>query len=381
MARISPEDLIQLIYDEVNKAIRTTAAVVFQGEINLGAVQIKDPDSERRVRVKHDGTDNAAVVTANVLPLPAGAASEAKQDALLAKDFATNAALLQVLAKLASVGLDAPTLAALEEVAVKNFPGDYPDATTAARLQQLLNLGPGKDATLLSILAKLADVELDADVVANLKQVAVTNLPPDYPDAGAHARLDALSGKDFATQATLTAVLAKLASVGLDAPTLAALESVSVQNFPADFPDAGTHARLDALNGKDFAKEATLLAVLAKLIPDPATAPRQDTMIGLLGGGAREHRELTVSTTYDAAANKAAFTTGKKHFRVFSLEDVYWVDSAASDADAAAKLAAANQRGFIRSGDRLELSLRSPVTRLDFLARRVSGLVYITALE
>jgi hypothetical protein len=381
MARISPEDLIQLIYDEVNKAIRTTAAVVFQGEINLGAVQIKDPDSERRVRVKHDGTDNAAVVTANVLPLPAGAASEAKQDALLAKDFATNAALLQVLAKLASVGLDAPTLAALEEVAVKNFPGDYPDATTAARLQQLLNLGPGKDATLLSILAKLADVELDADVVANLKQVAVTNLPPDYPDAGAHARLDALNGKDFATQATLTAVLAKLASVGLDAPTLAALESVSVQNFPADFPDAGTHARLDALNGKDFAKEATLLAVLAKLIPDPATAPRQDTMIGLLGGGAREHRELTVSTTYDAAANKAAFTTGKKHLRVFSLEDVYWVDSAASDADAAAKLAAANQRGFIRSGDRLELSLRLPITRLDFLARRVSGLVYITALE
>jgi hypothetical protein len=326
MARISPEDFLQLVYDEVNKAIRTTAAVVFQGEINLGAVQIKDPDSERRVRVKHDGTDNAAVVTANVLPLPAGAASEAKQDALLARDFATNAALLQVLAKLASVGLDATTLAALEEVGVKNFPGDYPDATTAARLQQLLNLGPAKDATLLSILAKLADVELDPDVVASLKQVAVTNLPPDYPDAGAHARLD-------------------------------------------------------SLNGKDFAKEATLLAVLAKLIPDPATAPRQDAMIGLLGGGAREHRELTVSTTYDAAANRATFTIGKKHLRVFSLEDVYWVDSAASDTDAAAKLAAANQRGFIRSGDRLELSLRSPITRLDFLARRVSGLVYITALE
>jgi hypothetical protein len=84
MARVSPEDLIQLIYDEVNKAIRTTAAVVFQGEINLGAVQIKDPDSERRVRVKHDGTDNAAVVTANALPLPAGAARETKQDSLIA---------------------------------------------------------------------------------------------------------------------------------------------------------------------------------------------------------------------------------------------------------------------------------------------------------
>lgn len=381
MPRISPEDLIQLIYDEVNKAIRTTAAVVFQGEINLGAVQVKDPDSERRVRVKHDGTDNAAVVTANILPLPAGAATEAKQDALLAKDLATNAALLQILAKLASVGLDATTLAALEEVAVKNFPGDFPDVTTAARLQQLLNLGPAKDATLLSILAKLADVELDAQVIADLRQVAVTNLPSDYPDAGARARLDTLNGKDYATQATLAAVLAKLAAVGLDAATLAALESVSVQNFPADFPDTGAHARLDALNAKDFAKDATLMAILAKLIPDPATAPRQDAMIALLGGGAREHRELTVSTTYDPASNRATLTTGKKHLRVFSLEDVYWVDSAASDADAAGKLAAANQRGFIRSGDRLELSLRSPLTRLDFLARRVSGLVYVTALE
>ncbi len=381
MPRISPEDLLQRVYDEVNKAIRTTAAVVFQGEVNLGAVQVKDPDSERRVRVKHDGTDNAAVVTANVLPLPAGAATEAKQDELLAKDLATNAALLQILAKLASVGLDATTLAALEEVAVKNFPGDFPDATTAARLQQLINLGPAKDATLLSILAKLADVELDAQVVADLKEVTVTNLPSDYPDAGAHARLDSLNGKDFATQATLAAVLNKLGSVGLDATTLAALEAVSVQNFPADFPDAGTHVRLDALNAKDFAREATLLAILAKLIPDPATAPRQDAMIALLGGGPREHRELTVSTTYAAASNSATFTTGKKHLRVFSLEDVYWVDSAASDADAASKLATANERGFIRSGDRLELSLRSPITRLDFLARRVSGLVYITALE
>lgn len=84
MPSISPEDFIQLVYDEVNKAIRTIPQMVFEGQINLGAVELKDPVSELRVKVKNDGTDNAAVVTANALPLPAGAARETKQDALIA---------------------------------------------------------------------------------------------------------------------------------------------------------------------------------------------------------------------------------------------------------------------------------------------------------
>jgi hypothetical protein len=84
MPSISPEDFIQLVYDEVNKAIRTIPQMVFEGQVNLGPVEVKDPDADLRLRVKNDGTDNAAVVTANALPLPAGAARETKQDVLIA---------------------------------------------------------------------------------------------------------------------------------------------------------------------------------------------------------------------------------------------------------------------------------------------------------
>ncbi|MFN3485189.1 MAG: hypothetical protein ACK44W_06880 [Planctomycetota bacterium] len=84
MARISPEDFLQLVYDEVNKAVRTIPQLVFEGQVNLGPVEVKDPDADRRLRIKNDGTDNAAVVTANALPLPAGAAREVKQDVLIA---------------------------------------------------------------------------------------------------------------------------------------------------------------------------------------------------------------------------------------------------------------------------------------------------------
>jgi len=44
--------------------------------ITVGAVEIKDGDSALKMDVKNDGIDNAAVFTANVLPLPTGAATE-----------------------------------------------------------------------------------------------------------------------------------------------------------------------------------------------------------------------------------------------------------------------------------------------------------------
>lgn len=108
---------------------------------------------------------------------------------------------------------------------------------------------------------------------------------------------------------------------------------------------------------------------------------RIEGLLALVSGGAREHRELTVSTVYAAASNSAAFDSPKKHLRIFAEEDVFWVDSAADDADAAAKLVSPGQRGFIRGGDRLEVSLAAGVTRLDFLARDTAGGVFVTGLE
>jgi hypothetical protein len=122
----------------------------------------------------------------------------------------------------------------------------------------------------------------------------------------------------------------------------------------------------------------------------PARAPedllqlafdRIEGLLALVSGGAREHRELTVSTVYAAATNSATFGSPKKHLRIFAEEDVFWVDSAADDADAATKLSTAGQRGFIRGGDRLEVSVAAGVTRLDFLARDTAGGVFVTGLD
>jgi hypothetical protein len=108
---------------------------------------------------------------------------------------------------------------------------------------------------------------------------------------------------------------------------------------------------------------------------------RIEGLLALVSGGAREHRELTVSTVYAAATNSTTFGSPKKHLRIFSEEDVFWVDSAAGDADAQALLSTPGQRGFIRGGDRLEVSVAEGVTRLDFLARDTAGGVFVTGLE
>jgi hypothetical protein len=106
-----------------------------------------------------------------------------------------------------------------------------------------------------------------------------------------------------------------------------------------------------------------------------------ERLLALVSGGAREHRELTVSTVYDAATNSTTFGSPKKHLRIFAEEDVFWVDSAADDADASSRLSTPGERGFIRGGDRLEISVAAGVTRLDFLARDTAGGVFVTGLE
>jgi len=108
---------------------------------------------------------------------------------------------------------------------------------------------------------------------------------------------------------------------------------------------------------------------------------RIEGLLALVSGGARQHRELTVSTVYAAATNSTSFGSPKKHLRIFAEEDVFWVDAATDDADAGTKLSTPGERGFIRGGDRLEISLAAGVTRLDFLARDTAGGVFVTGLE
>jgi len=54
------------------------------GDIEIGAVEIKDGETDTRQKVKTDGTDNAAVVTQNSQPLPTGAATSANQETIIA---------------------------------------------------------------------------------------------------------------------------------------------------------------------------------------------------------------------------------------------------------------------------------------------------------
>lgn len=71
---------------------------------------------------------------------------------------------------------------------------------------------------------------------------------------------------DFATQATLAAVLAKI----IAAPATEAKQDTII-------------TALGTLNAKDFATQTTLAAVLAKIIAAPATEAKQDTLITGLG--------------------------------------------------------------------------------------------------
>ena len=52
---------------------------LLNGDIEIGAVEIKDGESDTRQKVKTDGVDNAAVVTQNSQPLPTGAATSDNQ--------------------------------------------------------------------------------------------------------------------------------------------------------------------------------------------------------------------------------------------------------------------------------------------------------------
>ena len=83
----------------------------------------------------------------------------------------------------------------------------------------------------------------------------------------ARALLDAISGKDFATQTTLAAVLAKLADLESELATEDKLEQVRqlLTGVATEAKLEQARTLLDAISTKDFATQTTLAAVLAKL--------------------------------------------------------------------------------------------------------------------
>ena len=400
----SPEDILQAVYDAALESIRTTSQVVLNGQISVDNVKIVDDDSPLKLKIKKDlNNENAVVVVLNQQPLPQGAATEAKQDALLLKDFAAETTLEAVLAKLIANP-------ATENRQVQLLAKDFATESTLSAIRAKLISAPATEAkqdlllakdfatetTLLAMLAKLVDApatetKQDALLAKDFATEATLSaiLAKLIANPATAARQDQLLAKDFATQTTLAQILAKLianpaseskqdALLAKDFATQTTLAAILAKLIAAP----ATETKQDALLAKDFATQATLQAVLIKITAAAATESKQDKLINCVAGGVREHRELTVvSTSYVAATNSTSFSSPKRHIRVYCTESVYWVDSAISDADAQAKLGAVNQRGFLEKGGVLRLDLIDGITRFDFLGFDHAAKVYVTGME
>lgn len=107
-----------------------------------------------------------------------------------------------------------------------------------------------------------------------------------------------------------------------------------------------------------------------------------EDILQLFSAGPREHHERpTVPMVYDPAQGKVVFFRPKKTVVIISLGDAYWVDSAADDADALAKLNDPDKRGFLPIRIPVRFSLVEGITRLDFRSRfSFSVPVFVTGM-
>jgi hypothetical protein len=159
----------------------------------------------------------------------------------------------------------------------------------------LLNAGTGGDTIatedISGIKHELVKVEFGVDGVAT--KVSAANPFPVTDDA-AETLLTSIDGKDFSTQTTSAAILAKLTSDPATQTTLAAvlakltsdpatqttLAAILAKIIAAPATEAKQdtgNSSLSTIAGLDFATQTTLAAILAKIIAAPATSAKQDT--------------------------------------------------------------------------------------------------------
>lgn len=155
-----------------------TTATIDTGDIQIGAVEIKNATDDTRVVVKTDGVDNALVVTQNSQPLPTGAATEAT---------------------LADVKTDLDTLTAV----------DYATETTLAGLKSDFEaVDFATETTLSGISTKLTDKSQETRITDGVEEVAVNaSSELQVRDDDANTTLTTIAGLDFATQTTLATLL------------------------------------------------------------------------------------------------------------------------------------------------------------------------------
>ncbi len=128
---------------------------------------------------------------------------------------------------------------------------------------------------------------------------------------GIKAALDTLNARDFATQATLAAVLAKLTA---DPATNTSLAAILAKLVSAP-----------ATEGKQDTGNTSLAAILAKLITAPSTEAKQDATITALGAGAKEAKQDVTNTSLANILAKlitAPATEAKQDATVTSLTSI-----------------------------------------------------------
>lgn len=225
-----------------------------------------------------------------VIDLPAGISTAARQDTgnttlasiLSALGPKVAASDLSELATTAKQDTQSGKLdALLTELGQKLEPAHLAALATAARqdaelavLNDILGLPFASTADMAELSTKLqqvidntADIALDADHLSI--EADAINLNTD----GVEGRLDTLNLKDFATQTTLAAVLAKISADPATQTTLAAVLA-KLTSDPSTGAKQDTQAtKLDTLHTDlgSVATQTTAAAILAKLSADPAT--------------------------------------------------------------------------------------------------------------
>ena len=240
-------------------------------------------------------------ISAVALPLPTGAATSTKQDAIVTAINATTAA---VVATGIGSNYSLETGGNLAAILTK-LSSDPATQTTLAAVLAKITSDPATQTTLASVLAELV--------------LILAKLPTTPALEGGN--LSTIASKDFATQTTLAALLAKVTSDPATQTTLAAILTKLGTTLVVSgtvTANAGTNLNTSALAletggnlatiaGKDFATQTTLAAILSKLNSSiavtgtfwQATQPVSAVALPLPSGAATSANQVTQTTALD----------------------------------------------------------------------------------
>ena len=189
----------------------TTVSTNIMPDTKSIAVGRDERGNARALAVTEDGVLKVTGVTVNNYGGDASAANQAveitKLDGIKASTDAVKASTDAISTGLGSVGLDAPTVAALQLTTVSNFPSNYPDVDTTAAINAA-SVVAAKEVTLNNIKINTTGLlkTTDLSITMGVLDTNVTNLPTDFPDVGVLAELSAQAAPITATAAHVDAI-------------------------------------------------------------------------------------------------------------------------------------------------------------------------------